>query len=876
MSKTKLLFIVRKILLCFLTILFLSNSLNAQLKDNFNDGDFTSNPEWTGNVSDFTVNSSSQLQSNNTTANSSFFISTSNSIATQAQWELYISIGFNPSSANYIDVYLTASAADITLNTTTGYFIRIGNTDDEISLYRKDANGSVTKIIDGVNGILNSSNNVMKIKVIRDASNQWRLNRDLSGTGNDYTTEGIVTDAIYTTSAFFGILIKQSTSSFFQKHYFDDIEIKQYEPDVTPPSIQSAVAISSTAVDLLFTEPVENISCQNINNYEANNGLGNPTSAIQDAINPSLVHLIFANTFTNGTGYALLVNNVKDLAGNIVHDSKVNFSFYIPQQYDVVIDEIMADPSPQVALPDAEWIELKNTSSFPINLRGWKLSDLRGQTGLMPDFILQPDSFVVVCTGSAVSALSSFGKVISVTNFPSLDNEGDLISLISSSGKTIHSVKYTSAWYQNELKKDGGWSLEMIDTRNPCSGINNWKSSTGISGGTPGKKNSIDGVNLDETAPKLLRAFAKANDTITLVFNEPLDSLKAAAVNNYLVDNGISIKEAISVPPIFDKVNVVLNNPIDSGTIYTITANNVTDCKGNSISSGSAARFGMPAQPGNLDIVINEILYNPKPEGVDYVELYNRSQKIIDVNHIYIANRDGNVISNIQQAATESILLFPGDFIVLTSDVPAVKNQYITTNPDAFVTVSNMPSFPDDGGDVIILNAQGDIIDEVNYSDKWQFPLVSNTEGVSLERIDYNNTSVQSNFHSAATSSGYGTPGYKNSQYRIDENVPGTIKVSPDIFSPDNDGIDDFATIDYNFPAPGYIANITIFDASGRRIRYLEQNALCGIKGYYRWDGLDDKNRKLPQGIYVIYTEIFNTAGKKKQFKNSIVLARRY
>jgi len=636
------------------------------------------------------------------------------------------------------------------------------------------------------------------------------------------------------------------------------------------------VAISSTAVDLLFTEPVENISCQNINNYEANNGLGNPTSAIQDAINPSLVHLIFANTFTNGTGYALLVNNVKDLAGNIVHDSKVNFSFYIPQQYDIVIEEIMADPSPQVALPDAEWIELKNTSSFPINLRGWKLSDLRGQTGLMPDFILQPDSFVVVCTGSAVSALSSFGKVISVTNFPSLDNEGDLISLISSSGKTIHSVKYTSAWYQNELKKDGGWSLEMIDTRNPCSGINNWKSSTDISGGTPGKKNSIDGVNLDETAPKLLRAFAKANDTITLVFNEPLDSLKAAAVNNYLVDNGISIKEAISVPPIFDKVNVVLNNPIDSGTIYTITANNVTDCKGNSISSGSAARFGMPAQPGNLDIVINEILYNPKPEGVDYVELYNRSQKIIDVNHIYIANRDGNVISNIQQAATESILLFPGDFIVLTSDVPAVKNQYITTNPDAFVTVSNMPSFPDDGGDVIILNAQGDIIDEVNYSDKWQFPLVSNTEGVSLERIDYNNTSVQSNFHSAATSSGYGTPGYKNSQYRIDENVPGTIKVSPDIFSPDNDGIDDFATIDYNFPAPGYIANITIFDASGRRIRYLEQNALCGIKGYYRWDGLDDKNRKLPQGIYVIYTEIFNTAGKKKQFKNSIVLARRY
>src|SRR5450432_1920240 len=137
--------------------------------------------------------------------------------------------------------------------------------------------------------------------------------------------------------------------------------------------------------------------------------------------------------------------------------------------------------------------------------------------------------------------------------------------------------------------------------------------------------------------------------------------------------------------------------------------------------------------------------------------------------------------------------------------------------------------------------------------------------------------SVQSNFHSAATSAGYGTPGYKNSQYRINEDVPGTITVTPPVFSPDNDGVDDFATINYNFPSPGYVANITIFDATGRAVRSFEKNALSGgIKGYYRWDGLDDKNRKLPQGIYIIYTEIFNTAGKKKQFKNTIVLARKY
>ncbi|MEO6894125.1 MAG: gliding motility-associated C-terminal domain-containing protein, partial [Ginsengibacter sp.] len=174
-----------------------------------------------------------------------------------------------------------------------------------------------------------------------------------------------------------------------------------------------------------------------------------------------------------------------------------------------------------------------------------------------------------------------------------------------------------------------------------------------------------------------------------------------------------------------------------------------------------------------------------------------------------------------------------------------------------------------------ILNNQGNIIDEVNYLDAWHFPLLHNTVGVSLERIDYDAPSVRSNFHSAATSVGYGTPGYKNSQLQIADDFRTTITVTPAIFSPDNDGNEDFATINYIFPSPGYVANITIFDASGRPVRFLEKNSLSGLTGYYRWDGLDDKGRKLPQGIYVIYTEIFNKEGKKKQFKNTIVLARK-
>ncbi len=550
----------------------------------------------------------------------------------------------------------------------------------------------------------------------------------------------------------------------------------------------------------------------------------------------------------------------------------------VANRYDIVIDELMADPTPQIGLPNNEWIELRNTSSVTFNLLGWRIGDATGQSGPMPSYNLLPDSFVIICTGSAVAAMSIYGPAIAVTSFPSLDNTGDVIYLRSPQNRIIHAVSYTDAWYQNELKKDGGWTLEMIDTKNPCSGFSNWKASTDIKGGTPGKRNSVNAINIDAASPQLLRAFATDSVNISLVFNEPLDSLKAATAANYTISDGIGVPQsAIAIAPTFEKVSVRLNTPLMRNKIYTVTVSGVSDCVNNLIGSKNTARVGLSEVADSFGIVINEILFNPKPNGTDYVEIYNRSNKIIDLKQTYIANRSSTgVISNIKQLSADNYLFFPQDFIVITVDQSIVKRDFITLNMDAFVTVASMPSFNDDKGDAIILNAQGNIVDELKYDEKWHFKLIDNREGVALERIDYNAaTQNQDNWHSAATSVGYGTPTYKNSQYRIDLQVQGTITVSPEIISPDNDGMDDFATIDYNFPSAGYVANITIFDANGRPVRYLQRNALCGIKGNYRWDGLGEKFQKLPVGIYIIFTEVYNLNGKKKQFKNTIVLARK-
>jgi Lamin Tail Domain/Bacterial Ig-like domain len=787
-----------------------------------------------------------------------------------------VRLDFATSSANYSDIFLTASASDLTAIGNIGYFVRIGNTADEICLYRKDGN-SILKIIDGTDGVTNNSTNTIKIKVTRDGANQWTLSRDLSGNGTGFINEGLVTDATYNTSAYFGFLIKQSSASFFQKHYFDDIETKTFVPDITPPVIVSATATGSNSADLLFDEPLENISAQVAANYIINNNVGSAATAILDATNAALVHLTFSTSFPNGISNTLTVNGVLDIAGNALNGGTVTFGFYTPQPYDVVIDEIMADPTPAVGLPEIEWIELRNTSAFPISLFNWKIGDGAGLSGSLPNAVLQPDSFLIICTGSSVAVMSSFGPAIAVTSFPSLDNTGELLSVISNDGKIIHSVNHSVNWFQNELKKGGGWTLEMIDTKNPCSGFSNWKASTDTKGGTPGKKNSVDGSNADQSAPQLLRAYTTDSLNITLVFDEPLDISKAAAVSNFNVSDGINVSTATPVAPAYDRVVLKLLTPLQRNKVYIVTVSNLTDCAGNTIGSNKTAKVGLSEVADSLDIVINEILFNPPSNGTDYVEIYNRSNRIIDLKQTYIASRSSDgTISSIKQLSTESYLLFPVDFMVITEDPPVVKVAYITQNPAAFIAVASMPSFSDTEGDVIILNAQGAITDELKYTDKWHFKLLDNKEGVALERIDYDAaTQQQDNWHSAATSSGYGTPGYKNSQYRINDEIKGEVRLSPEIVSPDNDGQDDFATISYKFPEPGYVASITIFDATGRPVRYLQRNALCGVSGSFRWDGLREKNQQLASGIYILFTEVFSLNGKRKQFKETIVLARR-
>ncbi|MCC6251109.1 MAG: lamin tail domain-containing protein [Bacteroidia bacterium] len=742
------------------TILLISFIFSqAQITENFDDGNFTSNPQWTGDDSVFVVSpvlGNNQLQSNKTIANSTFYLSTPNTLFNDCQWEFFVNLQFNTSGANYVDVYLTSDNASLTAAGINGYYVRIGSTQDDICLYKK-VSGTASKIIDGTDGITNFSNNSMKIKVVRTASNDWTLYRDMGGSGNNYFLEGTVNDASVLTSDYFGFSITQSTATFFQKHFFDDIVVGAIVADVIPPTIVSCTAISPSSVDVLFSEAVSLSTSENVGNYGINNGI-NISTAIRDAINPALVHLTFSNTLTANIPYVLTVNNVTDLANNIIaSNSTINFSYIVAssaQYRDIVINELYPDQTPLVGLPNAEFVEIYNRSNSALNISGWKLCD-PGTNGTIGNYTMLPGQYLILCPNADTALYSAFGAVVGVSSWPSLNNASDQIFLKTDNGVLIDSVSYSDTWYQDAVKAAGGWTLEMINPSIPsdCAGSANWLASNNPSGGTPGQVNSVYNAAPDITAPYITGIETPTTTSLNLCFNEPIHP-QMLILSNFSINNGIGNPLSISINN--SCVSLTLANPLQLNTNYTITCNNLSDCSGNNMTNNTYNfLYFMPSQ---FDVVINEIMADPSPQiglpDAEYFELYNRTNYNISTNGWTF--QYGNTMKNFPNA------VIPADSFLVVTTSSALPDLSMYGNVVAMSGLSST-ALTNSGTTLSIKDNNGQLIHSVTYSDQWYNDASKAGGGWSLEMIDPSNPCAGAANWSASNNPDGGTPGKRNS-----------------------------------------------------------------------------------------------------------------
>ncbi|MBK6626890.1 MAG: lamin tail domain-containing protein [Flavobacteriales bacterium] len=841
---------------------------SAQFTDDFDDNDYTNGPVWNGDAALF-VCVGGQLRSNSPGA-ANYHLSTPSTQAAGAQWEFFINLKFATSGANYADVYLMSSAADLASGV-DGYYVRIGGTQDRVELFRSDA-GAGTALIASADGIVNSSSdNPFRIRVKRDAGDLWTLETDDGATGT-YTLAGSATDATHGSCTHFGIRIEQSTAaSPVNNHFFDDIGVGPIPVDVTPPAVVSVTATSATNVDVVFSEPLNGAA---LGSFDILPFIG-VSAAVLDGLDPALVHITPGIALTSGSTYTLVASGAEDLAGNAAASSNTDFSWFVPDEAlpgEVGINEILADPTPVLGLPEAEYVEVLNTSSTKtFDLGGWTFSD-GGTPAALPSVLLPPGTFAILTDDANAALFAGFGTVVSIGSFPALNNDGDPLALRDDNGQLIDTVTYALAWYNDAVKDDGGWSLERRDPTTPCSSTANWTASTDPQGGTPGAQNSVFAIVPDTQAPALVAAQVLTPDQLRLLFNEPMD-LASLAAGTYTLDPPVAVNTVVVENPL--AVRLDLAAALVVGQLYTVTAADVQDCPGNAIGTANTAQLALPEAPTAGDVVINELLYDPRTGGSDFVELYNRSNKTLSLADLVLANETDGQIGSPLPVSTLPVLLLPGQYVVLTEDLPYLVNTYPQTVAERALQ-TDLPSYNNGEGVVVLLAAGGDTLERFAYDDDLHFELLNSIEGVSLERVDPARPAEdRTNWHSAAELAGWATPGFLNSQFSEAPRPTAELTIEPAIFSPDNDGFQDLLTVSYRFEQPGFTGTLTVFDLAGRPVRELLNNALLGVEGAVSWDGIRDDGSKARIGPYVLVLEAYDLQGEVERIRRTVTLAHR-
>jgi hypothetical protein len=541
---------------------------------------------------------------------------------------------------------------------------------------------------------------------------------------------------------------------------------------------------------------------------------------------------------------------------------------------DIIISEIMADPVPAVSLPAKEYIEIFNRTQFPINLKSWTLSD-GNTTCTFPEKVIQPCDYMILCQLNDTSMFSRSGNTTGLKSFPALTDGGKMLYLCDNNTNIIHGVEYSSEWYGDILKTDGGWSLEIIDTDYPFFSDGNWHASLSKEGGTPGKSNSLSGNNPDLVFNGIENVFPYDSTTVIISFSEPVFDLGRNIKN--VETGGPETSDIVPSDPLMREYMIYLNGPLKKGTTYTLRiGDNVTDFAGNKIQRNEF-RFGIPVPVQKGNILFNELLFNPFPDEPDFIEFFNCSDRIFDAAGLLLVSVTSNFkdTSSVVSVSRKNRCFLPGDYYVVTTDRKMILERFFSADPLRVFEVSSLPSMPDDEGHLILFSRSLEKIDEVFYEDDMHYSLLAANEGISLEKIRTKGISWdKSQWHSASESSGWGTPGAPNSVLSGQPENSDIVTLSSTKITPDNDGNEDLLLIDLKLTGKGNVVSVTVFDEIGRFVTKLTDNMFAGSEASIVWTGTADDEKLVSTGIYIILINIFDDTGKVLNLKKVCTVIR--
>ena len=780
-----------------------------------------------------------------------------------AVWQFSLRYDFNPSFNNKWAIFLTKNSLPET-NLTDAIVLGVnyeGNS-DEIKLWRVENNEITCTINTGLNWEENSLRGEnINFRLSSLATGEFIIDIDTSGgIFNTIATESInLPDTINVFA-----LNYSYTSAFDRGLTFDDLEIQgNFMVDYSLPVLESISIINPQTLDLVFSEIVKI--------YEGQEFCVENTGCI------SALHLIAKSFLLElpekiipGKQYFIYLPEIEDLYGN--NNFETQASFYYPKAYDVIINEIFADPSPPVLLPEIEYIELLNRSDQEISITGWQFSANNSRTEL-PDKVISSGEYLVLINAEDENSYYKGLNTLVCNDFPKLNNTGSKLKLQDRSGMLIYAIEYKDEWYKTYSKKEGGWSLEMKDPDDPCSIIANWQESENYRGGTPGEKNSVFESCVFHASPELWRAAITEIGSLMLYFSEPLDSIRSMSSDYFTVDHGIGNPDTI-IPswPVLDKTELFFSLPFRENQGYEIfLTSDLCDCSGNSIQAMENLIFSSSSRADSADIVINEIMFNPEHGFTEYIELYNHTDKTIDIRNFSLVIGENNDTLFITH---EYFPVHQDEYVIIAKEYMGIDTEEIFSKAERIVYMNNMPALPNSGSKIYLLTNEGGISDIASYSSDYHNELLSETSGVALERTSWKRSGLDpDNWKSASSDAGYQTPAAINSQTEIDDSKY-ELEVFPKAITPDGDGVNDELKIHYEMKVAGFMVRIMVFDKNGEKIFTIANGDLIGTDGEYVYLGKDNTGSSLPSGYYILFFEAYHKNGSRYVEKKSFVIAR--
>lgn len=690
------------------------------------------------------------------------------------------------------------------------------------------------------------------------------------------------------------------------------------------PGFKNSVSPKNFDLELSQFELTENLE----NHFEVNLKIKNLGTSLADSFE---VSFFIEGVFDQKKTFSQLSDS---LTTNFEKNSQINFGATISAKIEWVKDEDETNNEKTLIIPyekgvvlfneilsspesgNPEWIELVNASEQQIDLAGWKIQDASGANIPLSNSFVQNEFLVFAETQTNFPNQNCSELPFSWT---SLNNSSETLLLLDFSDQVIDSISYDSESWDTQ----SGKSLERISLEVQTNEPTNWKSSLADLGGTPCEQNSFADLVPNQKGTVLFSEFLPAPNSDEAEWFELYNNsenevnlkgwfIENSSGNKMFLESNLSVNEFLAFS---DTSNLFTNYPQSvcttiledfftlpntNGTLilkdyFGVTVDSLAYNSNWKIETGiSLERInyalettdstiwkqslaivgGTPCEQNSYetveldykenDLKINELMHSPFSGIADYFEVFNTLPTEIQLNGWKVAKANTD-----KELRLFPKVILPNDFVIITKDSSLFK-----IFPEAEEKAIVLPSlFSLTSSDTIqILTPLGKQIDFLAYDENF-----GGGTGISIEKINPFLENIAENWSSSVRFEG-GTPGFQNSIFQEvgQSKVDFEVSISPNPFSPNNDGFEDQTVISWQTNETFLTLDIKIFDVKGRKVRHLSNAEIVGGKGSKLWDGKNDDGKVARIGRYIVLFEAKNSQGSKiLQKKRTVVLAKK-